>query len=102
LTDGVKARPYRAAEHCAYPYRRDLMLKNVFLAAATCAVIAGATITAPVTAPAMTCEDAAKMKYPDSIMDRAKYKRSCKKAYKASMGKEGPLATLKMKMMDKS
>jgi hypothetical protein len=78
------------------------MLKNVFLAAATCAVIAGATITAPVTAQAMTCEDAAKMKYPDSIMDRAKYKRSCKKAYKASMGKEGPLATLKMKMMDKS
>ena len=74
------------------------MLKKVFLAAATCAVIAGATVTAPVTAQAMTCEDAAKMKYPDSIIDRAKYKRSCKKAYKASMGKKDPLAKIKSKL----
>jgi hypothetical protein len=78
------------------------MLKNVFLAAAAAAVLAGATITAPVTAQAMTCQDAAKMKYPDSIMSRMEYKRSCKKAYKASMGKHGPLAKLKMKMTDKS
>jgi hypothetical protein len=75
-----------------------LMLKKVVLAAAATAVIAGATITAPVTAQAMTCEDAAKMKYPDSIVDRMKYKRECKKAYKASMGKEGPLAKIKAKM----
>lgn len=75
------------------------MLKKVVLAAAATAVIAGATITAPVTADAaMTCEDAAKMKYPDSIVDRMKYKRECKKAYKASMGKEGPLAKIKAKM----
>jgi len=74
------------------------MLKKVFLAAAAATVIAGASITAPVTAQAMTCSDAAKAKYPDSIMDRMEYKRSCKKAYKASMGKEGPLAKLKAKM----
>jgi hypothetical protein len=75
------------------------MLKKVVLAAAATAVIAGATITAPVTADAaMTCEDAAKMKYPDSIVDRMKYKRECKKAYKTSMGKEGPLAKIKAKM----
>jgi hypothetical protein len=78
------------------------MLKNVLCAAAATAVLAGATITAPVTAQATTCQDAAKMKYPDSIMDRMEYKRSCKKAYKASHGKEGPLAKFKMKMMDKS
>jgi hypothetical protein len=74
------------------------MIKKVFLAAAATAVIAGATLTAPVTAQAMTCEDAAKMKYPDSIVDRMKYKRTCKKAYKASMGKEGPLAKIKAKL----
>lgn len=75
------------------------MLKKVVLAAAATAFVAGATITAPVTADAaMTCEDAAKMKYPDSIVDRMKYKRECKKAYKASMGKEGPLAKIKAKM----
>ena len=65
------------------------MLKKVVLAAAArCrAPIAGATITAPVTAQAMTCEDAAKMKYPDSMVDRMKYKRECKKAFKASMAR---------------
>jgi hypothetical protein len=74
------------------------MLKKVFLAAAAAAILAGATVTAPVTAQATTCQDAAKMKYPDSIMDRMEYKRSCKKAYKASMGKEGPLAKIKSKL----
>lgn len=74
------------------------MFKKVVLAAAATAVIAGASITAPVTAQALTCEDAATMKYPDSIVDRLKYKRECKKAYKASMGKEGPLAKIKAKL----
>ncbi len=78
------------------------MLKKMLFAAAATAIVAGATITAPVTAQAMTCQDAAKAKYPDAIMDRMEYKRACKKAYKSSMGKEGPLAKLKMKMMDKS
>jgi len=74
------------------------MLKKVFLAAAATAILAGATVTAPVTAQATTCQDAAKMKYPDSLMERMKYSRSCKKAYKASMGKEGPLAKIKAKL----
>jgi hypothetical protein len=74
------------------------MLKKVFLTAAAAAVLAGASLTAPLTAQATTCEDAAKMKYPDSIMDRFEYKRACKKAYKASMGKEGPLAKIKSKL----
>ena len=74
------------------------MLKKVFLTAAAAAVIVGASLTAPVTAQATTCQDAAKMKYPDSIMQRMEYKRACKKAYKASMGKEGPLAKIKAKM----
>jgi len=74
------------------------MLKKVFLTAAAAAVIVGASLTAPVTAQATTCQDAAKMKYPDSIMERMEYKRACKKAYKASMGKEGPLAKIKGKL----
>ena len=74
------------------------MLKKVFLTAAAAAVLVGASLTAPVTAQATTCQDAAKMKYPDSIMQRMEYKRACKKAYKASMGKEGPLAKIKAKM----
>ena len=74
------------------------MLKKVFLTAAAAAVLVGASLTAPVTAQATTCQDAAKMKYPDSIMERMEYKRACKKAYKASMGKEGPLAKIKAKM----
>jgi len=80
------------------------MLKKMLFAAAATAIVAGATITAPVPAQAKTCQDAAKMKYPDSIMDRMEYKRACKKVYKSSMGKEGPMAKLKMRMtmMDKS
>ena len=74
------------------------MLKRMFFAAAASAVLVGATITAPVTAQATTCQDAAKMKYPDSIMDRMEYKRACKKAYKASVKGEGPLAKLKAKL----
>jgi len=74
------------------------MLKKVFLTAAAAAVLVGASLTAPVTAQATTCQDAAKMKYPDSIMERMEYKRACKKAYKASMGKEGPLAKIKGKL----
>ena len=74
------------------------MLKKVLFTVAASAILVGASLTAPVTAQATTCQDAAKMKYPDSLMDRMEYKRSCKKAYKASMGKEGPLAKLKDKL----
>lgn len=64
------------------------MLKKVFVAAAASAVLAGATIAAPVTAQAaMTCKDAAKMKYPDSIMERLQYRLECRKAWKAATGK---------------
>jgi hypothetical protein len=42
----------------------------------------------PVTADAaMTCDEAAKMKYPDSIVDRLKYKRECKRAWRHANGK---------------
>jgi hypothetical protein len=75
------------------------MFKTMFVAAAAIAVLAGATITAPVTAEAaMTCKDAAKMKYPDSLMDRVKWRRECKKHFKASMGKEGPLSKIRSKL----
>jgi hypothetical protein len=64
------------------------MLKKVFFAAAAVAILAGATMTAPVTAEAaMTCKDAAKMKYPDSVMKRMQYRHDCKKAWKAATGK---------------
>lgn len=64
------------------------MLKKVFLAAAASAFIVGAAVTAPVTADAaMTCDEAAKMKYPDSIVDRLKYKRECKRAWRHANGK---------------
>jgi len=43
--------------------------------------------------------DAAKMNYPDSIMDSMKYKRACKKAYEESMGKECPFARVKAKVV---
>lgn len=75
------------------------MLKKVFLASAAAAVLIGGSLTVPVTADAaVTCQDAAKAKYPDSIVERMEYKRACKKAYKASVGKEGPLAKIKAKM----
>jgi hypothetical protein len=62
------------------------MIKKVFFAAAATAILA--TMTAPITAQAeMTCEDAAKMKYPDSLLDRLKYTRECKKAWKDATGK---------------
>ena len=77
------------------------MIKNVFFtaaaAAAAAALIAGANIAAPLTAQAMTCQDAAKMKYPESMKERMMYKRDCKKAFKASEGKEGPLTKMRMK-----
>lgn len=64
------------------------MIKKVFFAAAATAILAGATMTAPITAQAaMTCEDAAKMKYPDSLVDRLKYTHTCKKAWKDANGK---------------
>lgn len=68
------------------------MQKNLFLAAAAAALIAGATIAAPAQA-SMTCQEAAKAKA-DGMKDRVMYKRECKKAYKSAQGKEGPLSKL--------
>jgi len=56
------------------------MLKKVFFAAAAFALIAGATVTAPVTAQAGTCKELAKAKYPDNFRERISYRRTCKKA----------------------
>lgn len=69
------------------------MQKNLFLAAAAAALIAGATVAAPAQA-ATTCQEAAKAKS-EHFKDRVMYKRECKKAYKAAQGKDGPLAKLK-------
>ncbi len=63
-------------------------MKKVLLATAATLILAGTAMTATVPAQAaITCEDAAKMKYPDSIIDRLKWKRQCKKAWKAATGK---------------
>ena len=68
------------------------MLKKVFFAAAAFALIAGVSVTAPVTAQAGTCKELAKAKYPDNFRERVSYKRACKKA-----GKEGLLSRLKIR-----
>jgi hypothetical protein len=61
------------------------MLRKMLVAATATAIIAGATLTVPVTAEAaMTCKAAAKMKYPDSHKMRHAFKKSCKEAWKAS------------------
>ena len=71
------------------------MLRRVVLTAVASAFVVGAAVTAPVTADAaMTCDEAAKMKYPDNIVDRLKSKRECKKAWKDANGK-GVLNKLK-------
>ncbi len=64
------------------------MIKKVFLTAAATAILAGVSMTAPVTAEAaMTCKDAAKAKYPDHLMQRMEYKHQCVKTWKAANGK---------------
>jgi len=75
------------------------MLKKMVLAAAATVVLAGTAMTVSVPAQAATtCKEAAKMKYPDTLKglrDRHAYKKACKKAWKASNGKEGILSKLK-------
>ncbi len=69
------------------------MLKKVFFAACAVALVAGATVTTPVTAQAATtCKELAKAKYPDNIRERISYKRACRKA-----AKEGLLTRFKIK-----
>jgi len=64
------------------------MIKKVLLTAAASAILAGASMTAPITAQAaMTCKDAAKAKYPKALMQRVEYKHQCVKAWKAANGK---------------
>lgn len=59
------------------------MLRKVVLIAAASAFVFGTALTAPVTADAATtCEEAAKMKYPESMVDRIKYRHECKKVWK--------------------
>jgi len=75
------------------------MIKTVSLAAAAFALVLGVAVTAPVTAQAaITCDEAAKMKYPNSIVDRMKWKRECRKAYRASQDRQGPLAKMRARI----
>jgi hypothetical protein len=65
--------------------RRKSMLKKILVAATATAIVAGVTLSVPVTAEAaMTCKDAAKMKYPDNHKMRHAFKKECKDAWKAS------------------
>lgn len=74
------------------------MIKNIVLAAAATFILAGATMTAPVTADAaMTCKDAAKMKYPDNRKMRHEYKKACKHHYKMGSGKTGMMSKFRMR-----
>jgi hypothetical protein len=69
----------------AFLNRRKSMFKKILVAATATAIVAGATLTVPVTAQAaMTCKEAAKMKYPDNHKMRHAFKKSCKDAWKAS------------------
>ena len=64
------------------------MIKKALLTAAATAILAGLSMTVPMTAEAaMTCKDAAKAKYPDKLMQRMEYKHQCVKAWKAANGK---------------
>ena len=67
------------------------MLRNVFLAAAATVILAGATMTAPVSVQAghSDCHKMAKAKYPADRKARHAYKKACKAHYKA--GKTGLL-----------
>ena len=59
------------------------MLRKIVLTAAASAFVIGTALTAPVTADAATtCDEAAKMKYPDSMVNRIKYRHECKKVWK--------------------
>ena len=61
------------------------MLRKMLVAATATAIVAGAALTAPITAQAaMTCKEAAKMKYPDGHKMRHAFKKSCKEAWKAT------------------
>jgi hypothetical protein len=64
------------------------MIKKMLLTAAAAAILAGVSMTGPITAQAaMTCKDAAKAKYPKGLLQRAEYKHQCVKAWKAANGK---------------
>lgn len=69
------------------------MLKKMLIAAVATGFVAAAALPiqfSPAEA-AMTCKDAAKMKYPDSWKERRAYKKACKDAWKAAHGKTGLL-----------
>jgi hypothetical protein len=77
------------------------MFRKVILAAAAITILAGASAIAPVTAEAaMTCKEAAEMKYPDDRKMRRAFHKDCKEAYKGSVGKTGVLG--KFKFLDRS
>lgn len=73
------------------------MHKNVLLAAAAAALIAGATLASPAEA-AKTCQEVAKVKA-SGMMERVKIKRECKKSMKSD--KDGMFTKLNF-MKDRS
>ncbi|WP_141701100.1 hypothetical protein [Methyloceanibacter methanicus] len=68
------------------------MKKNVVLAAAAAALIAGATLASPVQA-ASTCAEMAKAKA-SNIKERVQMKRECKKSMKSAKAEGGKLSKL--------
>ncbi len=62
------------------------MLKKILIAAAATAVLAATALPIHVqpAEAAITCKDAAKAKFPDSLKSRHEWKKQCKAAWKAS------------------
>ena len=62
------------------------MLKRIVLATAVTGLIAGIALPvqiSPAQAQAMTCKEAAEMKYPDDRAARRAFKKECKAAFEA-------------------
>jgi hypothetical protein len=62
------------------------MFKKLLLASVAAGLVSAATLPLQFTpaVAAMTCKDAAKMKYPDDRKMRHDYKKACKEAWKAA------------------
>ena len=62
------------------------MLKKVLFATVAASLVAVTALPLQITPAeaAMTCKEAAKIKYPDSWKERHAYKKACKAAWKAT------------------
>jgi hypothetical protein len=68
------------------------MLKKMLIVAAAAGVIGAASLPVQAAAPegAMTCRDAAKLKYPNDRKMRHEFRKACKQAWKAQKNAAGP------------